>query len=568
MSSLRARQERFYAVLQETKRREERARYEGTLRDFVREAWPTFDSSSYQDSWAIDALCEHLTAVTRGHIRRLLVNYPPRAAKSSIGSICWPAWVWAQREETFTSGPNVRFLCASYGHTLSLKLAMTSRRLLTSPFYQHYWGDRFDLMGDQNAKNQFDNTRGGSRIATSVGGSLIGIGGDCLLVDDPHNTEQVESEAERETVMHWWRELRSTRLNDPKRSAIVCIMQRLHQQDVSGAILEDSEEWTHLMIPMRHDPRRHCMTVLKWDEQGQPAQTWEDPRDPTGYELMWPDRFGEIEVKALEEGLGPQMASGRLQQLPAPVGGGIFKEDWWGEHILPLGKPFQVRFDFKIASLDPAYTAKQENDPSGFTIWGVYTDAKGNPKIVLLQAWEKWLELHGVDVERKDGEKESAYIHRAKEHWGLVEWVAYECRRHNVDRLLIEDKASGHSVAQEFRRLHSDNTWGVQLYPVGTQDKRARAYSVQHLFSKGMIEAPCSEVDGNLEFRDWAQFTITQMARFRGLPGEEDNIVDSATQALRFLRDNSFAVRDEERRSIETKRMTHRGGPREPLYPV
>jgi hypothetical protein len=225
--------------------------YEDSLIDFVEAAWPAIDNSTFCSSWVIDALCEHLQAVTEGQISRLLINYPPRASKTSVASICFPAWTWARREVDYRSGPGVKFLAGSYGHTLSIQNSNLCRRLILSPWYQERWGGRFKLRADQNTKTQFDNDHGGSRLATSVGGSLLGLGGDIIVVDDPHNTETVESEAERENVLNWWRELSSTRLNDPKQAAIVVIMQRLHEEDVSGTILSSDENYEHLCIPMQ-----------------------------------------------------------------------------------------------------------------------------------------------------------------------------------------------------------------------------------------------------------------------------------------------------------------------------
>lgn len=563
--SQRERKERLALAIAEKNKREERAYLEGNLYAFVREAWPAIESSAFQDSWALEALCEHLQAVTQGHIKRLLINFPPRCGKSNVTTICWPAWVWAQSEENFVSGPGTQFLCGSYNHTLSLKHSNSSRRLLQSPFFQHYWGDRFKLRADQNAKSQFDTDRGGTRIATSVGGSLIGIGGAVLLVDDPHNTESVESEADRETVLRWWKELSTTRLNDPKQSAIVVVMQRLHESDVSGVILEGARNWTHLMLPMRYVPNRHCTTQLA------PGVMWQDPRIETGEELMWPERFGEPEVRSLEVELGPYMASGRLQQRPTPAGGGIFKDEWWEPYILPLGQNFQHGFDFIVASLDPAYTSKEENDPSGFTIWGVYKNRDRQCRVLLLSSWTKWLELHGQEMERKPNEKFAEWVRRVKPHWGLVEWVAYECKRHNVNLLLIEDKASGHSVAQEIRRLYADENWQVRLVNPGSLDKRARAYTVQYLFADGMIEAPASVTNtetGDIQFRDWAQGMITEASQFRGLPGDDDNLIDSMTQALKWLRDNHYLVRKDEQRARDEEMASRSHTPRQSIYQV
>jgi hypothetical protein len=550
----------------EAERRAEIKRLEGSLTEFVRAAWSNgVDTSEYQDSWALEALCEHLEAVTKGHIKRLLINFPPRCGKTKVASICWPAWTWARQKESYHSGPRVQFFCGSYNKELSLKISNETRRLIESPWYQQRWGKRFELRSDQNAKSQFDNDKGGTRIASSVGGLLLGVGGSIILIDDPHNTEDVESEAERETSLRWWREVSSTRLNDPKQSAIVVIMQRLHEEDVTGAILDapDADEWTHLMIPMRHDPGRHCVTVLKHDKNGEPEEVWEDPR-VRDRELMWPERYGEKEVKNLETKLGPIMAAGRLQQLPQPADGGIFKPDYWQVYATEDGTVPPCTY--VAASLDSAFTKDQENDPSGFNVWGVWKSPQGHTKIIVLSSWRKWLEMHGRTMERLPGEPQKAYEKRCQPEWGLVEWVEYECRRFRVNKLLIEAKASGHTVAQEMARLYRQQQYpeSVELVNPGSQDKRARAISVQHLFADGMIYAPGY---GDGSYRAWAESLINVMAKFRGLGDEEDNEVDAASQALRHLRDRQWAVREDERHAAEQGMRSKSQKPAQPLYP-
>src|SRR3984957_8455796 len=154
----------------------ERLRLEGSLIDFVEAALPYIDAGTYQPNWAIDALGEHLQAVTDGRISRLLINFPPRCGNTIITSVCWIAWTWARRERTL-SGPQVRFLTGSYSHTLALGNADLTRRLILSPFYQRLWGSRYTFRDDQKTKVQVDNSEGGSRLATSVGGTPLGLGG-------------------------------------------------------------------------------------------------------------------------------------------------------------------------------------------------------------------------------------------------------------------------------------------------------------------------------------------------------------------------------------------------------
>lgn len=303
-----------YSMAMDWMRAETKEDCEYSLHEFIKTAWPYLDSSEFKDCWALQALCEHLEAVTYGEIRRLLINLPPRVMKTTSSSVCWPAWTWIQSRRLFTSGPQVRFLCGSYNASLALQAANKERRLILSPWFQANWGDRFTLTEDQAAKAHFDNTQGGSRISTSVGGTLLGIGGDIIDVDDPHNTETeklVETDADRKRVASWWQELHSTRLNDPKLSAVVVTMQRLHQGDLSGVILDSDEDFVHLMIPMEFDERRRCVTVqLPKMRDRKENYEWEDPREQEG-ELMWPERFGHAEVRNLKTALGPYMCTPR-----------------------------------------------------------------------------------------------------------------------------------------------------------------------------------------------------------------------------------------------------------------
>jgi predicted phage terminase large subunit-like protein len=561
---------------------DERLRLEGSLIEFVEEAWPFVDAAPYQQSWAIEALCEHLQAITDGRISRLLINFPPRCGKTNITSVIWPAWTWARRERSFRSSSSVRFLCGSYGHTLALSSSNLTRRLILSPWYQRLWGHRFDFREDMNTKSQFDLSTGGSRLSTSVGGSLLGIGGDIIIVDDPHNVAQAESEAERETVLNWWSELSTTRLNDPRQSAITVVMQRLHESDVSGTILsgDDSERWTHLMIPMRYDPQRHCATSLGWNDprgladDGNPLVVDGQPRDAAAAaelaerdgELLWPERFGEKEVAAIEAGLGPYMASGRLEQSPQPKGGGIFKSEWWG---VWEGTHFPI-IDFVIASLDSAFTEKQENDPSALTVWGTFRHPDtGKTRVILIDAWRKHLSMHGSATPRLDHEipqlgddekvkryKATLFAKRVGGTWGLVEWVSHTMRKWGANILLIEGKASGLTVHQELRRLHADENWSVQLVnPKG--DKVVRALAAQPTFAQGLVYAPV---------KDWSQLVIDEMSLFP--KGRYDDLTDSTTMAIAFLRSSGILRTDAEEAASEAEAVRHRPQRRlQSLYP-
>ena len=186
---------------------------ERSLVEFIRQAWRYLEPRPYCHGWHIEAIAEHLEAVSRGEIRRLMINIPPRHMKS-LSVIAWRAWTWAQDPEGHSGpalfGPQVRFLAASYAQVLSQRDNVKLRRLLQSRWYRRNWGDRFQLEGDQNQKSRFVNDRGGTAIATSVDGAVTGDGGDIVIVDDPHNVREGDSVTKREAVRQWWDETMAT----------------------------------------------------------------------------------------------------------------------------------------------------------------------------------------------------------------------------------------------------------------------------------------------------------------------------------------------------------------------
>jgi hypothetical protein len=158
-------------------------------------------------------------------------------------------------------------LHASYAQSLSLRDSTKCRRLIESPWYQNLWGNRFQLMADQNTKTRFDNNQGGSRLSTSVGSSLTGEGGNIIVVDDPNAAQEAFSEATIASTIEWWDGALSTRLNNAKTGAFVVIQQRLGEEDLTGHILsKDHGEWTHLCLPLRYEPERSFHTVIRLED--------------------------------------------------------------------------------------------------------------------------------------------------------------------------------------------------------------------------------------------------------------------------------------------------------------
>ena len=317
-----------------------------SLSDFIRLYWRSIDPSPYCHNWHIEEICDHLQAVSAGGIRRLLITMPPRHMKSISVAVAWPAWSWLQTPGPLR-GPQVRFLFASYAHSLSVRDSVRCRRLIESPIYRMDWQARFRLTSDQNTKIRFENDAGGYRLATSVDGALTGEGGDIIVVDDPHNVREAESAVVREATLAWWNEALSTRLNDARTGAYVIIMQRVHERDLAGHVLREGG-WTHLCLPARFEPEH-------------PAGVAHDRRSEAG-ELLWPERFGEPQIREMEERLGSYGAAGQLQQRPGPREGGMFAPQWFEIVRAVLADAGRVRYWDLAASReqvgsDPDWTA-------------------------------------------------------------------------------------------------------------------------------------------------------------------------------------------------------------------
>ena len=228
---------------------------EKSFYEFFKQAWPTMEGDTpFIDGWHIKAVADHLQAAFERKIKKLLINVPPRSSKTSVCSIAFPAWVWSKN-------PSEQFIYASYSGALSMEHSVKCRRLIESDFYQSRWGHVFQLSKDQNTKGYFSNDKLGARRATSVGSSVTGSGGSFLIQDDPNAANDGSSESSRKAAIDFWTQVWQSRLNDPKTGVKVVIQQRVHQEDVSGYILENEEDWVKLVIPMEFEESRKSKTI-------------------------------------------------------------------------------------------------------------------------------------------------------------------------------------------------------------------------------------------------------------------------------------------------------------------
>jgi predicted phage terminase large subunit-like protein len=512
------------------------AECERSLLTFTKTFWHVVEPGRQMVSgWTIDAICDHLEAVTAGEITRLLINVPPGFMKSLLTNVFFPAWQWGPKNM-----PTMRFAAASYSQSLTNRDNIRFRRVVTSPEYTRLWGHRFSPAQDQFNIVRVGNNKTGWKLATSLGGLGTGERADCWVIDDANNVLEAESEAVVTSTNMWLREVLPDRLNDQTKSAIINIQQRTAENDASGTLLDMwGSECVHLMIPMEYDSGRHCSTSIGW----------EDPRTVDG-ELAWPERFPQKAVEALRHEKGPYAFAGQYQQAPAPRGGGIIKTDWWklwpaigyeeyaeaGRRGEPGYRPARFPdFEFLCTSVDTAYTEKEENDWCACTTWGVWRDRARLPRLMLVEAWKEHLEMHA-----------------------LVRRIIETCQRRKVDACLIEAKANGLSVIQEIKRLTREGLFHV--YPIDPDgDKVARMHSVVPLFSGGLIFAPD---------RAYAQMVIDDVSNFP--KGKSRDIADTVSQALRWLRKTGMAKLNSEAEDEEYQSLVFRGQSSQPaqLYDV
>ena len=514
--------------------RKERAKQSarGGLYEFTKWAWDTVEPhTKFVDGWIVEAICRHLEAVHYREITRLLVNVPPGSMKSLITNVFFPAWTWGPGGK-----PGERFLSFSYGSHITERDNERMLMVINSKKYQEMWGNCFSLTSEGKVK--VSTSHRGWKFASSVGGVGTGERGGIVLLDDPNRV--ADGKKVVESTVTWFRETMGNRLNDMQTSAIVGIMQRTAGNDVSDAILSGYDPYVHLMVPMLYEPDRHCETKIGWS----------DPRTEDG-ECYWHERFSPDAVVRCKA-MGSFAWNSQYQQRPEIRGGGLLPRDCW-QLWAPENNKFP-KFDYILASLDPAFTSKETNDPSGLTVWGVFKN-NGRPSIMLIWAWRKWLKLHGPEMERWPNETDDDYRARCSEKWGLVETVHDSCKKYKVDRLLIEAKASGISVSQEFARLFPDE-FAVELVNPGALDKEARVKRVQPILENEQVFYPN---------RRYAELVIDECALFP--KGAHDDLVDSTSMAWWWLRQNGFLQRDDERfrdelRSASNYRVD------EPLYPA
>lgn len=484
----------------------ERARR--SFREFVYQAWPLVEPTMpLRPGWHLDAICDHLQAVSDGGIRRLLINIPPGLGKSLLVSVLWPSWVWARN-------PGWRSIFSSYSHDLVVRDAVRARNLMMETWFQEAFVEgRWQFSDDMNRKDMYTNTRTGRRISLSVGSQATGFRGNCIAIDDPLNAKDAPSKVKRDACLFWFDQVMQTRVDDPSRDSFVVIMQRLHEEDLSGHILARGG-YEHLCLPAEFVGERKCVTYFKRPD-GTKEKLFEDPRTREG-EVLFPALHPQEILDARKKELGSVGYAGQFGQSPGAAEGGLFKYAWWRfwkhEGTKPGNAPrprqcwqgeakILPKFHQIIGSLDAAFKETEESDYVVFTVWGIY-------------GVEKYL-LDIVRGRMDFSKTQKTFIELAKKHPQCRKW-------------LVEDKANGPAIVTSLKAIIPGI---VPVTPEG--GKEARAAVMQPFVEAGQVYLP----DG----APWVQDYVDEFAVFPN--GKHDDQIDSSTQMVVFISANPEIIR-------------------------
>ncbi len=375
--------------------------YAHNFHKFVIDAFQVANpGETFMDNWHVAFLCQELQQsvydVSNAQRKQhdLIINIPPRSLKSFIVSVALPAWAWLVH-------PSMKFISSSYSLSLSTDHNMLSRRIIESEWYKRM--ANIKLTADQNQKMFFENTKRGTRLAVSTGGTVTGRGANVIIIDDPVNPAQALSEVERTRANRYFDETLSTRLNRPGIDIFIVVMQRLHEEDLTGWLLKKQSTWKHIVIP------------AELTEDVKPTQLRYNYNDG----LFFRERFTLKALDRFRDSLGSYAYAGQYLQTPSPRGGGLIKIDWFRYTTLHSLPP-DVVWNFTV---DPAYTTKQENDPSAMMAYTIH-----NGVMVIRSVVAKRLEMPALMTYLATFVRENGYTAQS--------------------RIFIEPKASGKSLKQ------------------------------------------------------------------------------------------------------------------------
>lgn len=441
-------------------------------------------SEEYVDAPHVKYLCDILQKELERILRReektqdIIVNIPPRTSKSLITSVAFLPWVWVHM-------PEATFICVSFDSKLSNKNSQDCRDIIKSPQYQELFGDLYQIRSDSDGKEEFTNTRQGARISTSSGSNITGRKGLFIIGDDLQNPKTAESQVQRKTTIDYWTGQLFNRLTPIQLGVRLLIMQRLHSEDLSEYLLDsDPENYFHICLPAElSDNITPPELRAFYSDEG----------------LLDPHRLGSRVLAQFRKTLGERGYAGQYLQRPAPLGGGIIKQEWF-DVLDPQTLSRNPQNEPIHFFIDSAYTVKQENDPTAILVC-----YKQNNQLYILDVQQKWLGFPEL----------CAFI---QQYVSRFQYSSYS-------KIFIEPKASGISIVQQLR---SSTMLNVMESPAPKDDKVTRAHSITPMLESRRVKL----VSGSYitEFVD--QLVIFPNA-------VHDDMVDVLTMAVKELLENN-----------------------------
>jgi predicted phage terminase large subunit-like protein len=433
-------------------------------------------TTEFMSNWHLELVTAALDACRRGEIKRLIINQPPRSLKSHCASVAFVAFMLGH-------DPTAQIICASYGQELANKHAMDCRAIMTSAWYQSLF-PHTRLSPQRQSLQEFATTQQGFRLATSVGGVLTGRGANTIIIDDPIKPDEALSDTQRKAVNDWFDHSLYSRLNDKKNGCIILVMQRLHQDDLVGHVLS-LEPWTLIRLPaIAEEDEIHVIQTPYGTRRF---------RRRVG-EALHPEREPLDLLSRLREAQGEYNFAGQYQQTPAPLGGGLVKQEWFKTYT---ANDLPEKFEMSFQSWDTGNKPTELSDFSVCTTWGVK-----DKHLYLIHIFRKRVGY----PELKRAVREQAEAFSAK-------------------TILIEDKASGTQLIQE---LVSEGMHGIKKYEP-TMDKTMRMHSVTSTIENGFVHLPDKAA--------WLGEYLQELAVFPN--GKYDDQVDSTSQALDWFKAQS-----------------------------
>ena len=389
---------------------------------FVKKVWPDFIAGSHHKIFA-----RKLEDVSRGKIKRLIINMPPRHTKSEFASNLFPAWMLGKN-------PKLKIIQTTHTAELSDGFGRKVKNLLMQDEFKEVFPD-VKLAEDSKASGRFNTNKGGEYFAAGVGGAITGRGADLLIIDDPHSEQDALSDKKMEDAYEWYTSGPRQRLQPG--GSIVVVMTRWSVKDLTGKLLA----------------KQTAESSDQWDVVEFPAIIDDEP--------MWPEFWNLRELLGVKASISEQKWQAQYQQNPVGDEGAIIKREWWNvwekEKIPPL--------QHIIQSYDTAYSKRETADFSAITTWGIFYPEEGGPPNIIL-------------VDMKKG------------RWDFPELkqVALEQQQYwDPETILIEAKASGMPLTQELRMMGIPV---ITYTPSKGNDKHVRVNSVAPLFEAGQVWAP------------------------------------------------------------------------------